>query len=328
MALSTKSTNYMLPRYPSRTPKKLQNAPSGYYSRILPSLPRRFALEDVAMRVRFAISLLAASLLPGSLQATPLEAAAVHSAAVVSLDGPGWLLAPDPQNVGRDGKWWERPAAGAKSASVPGIIQEAFPMYHGVAWYWRDLTPPANPHAEGRYLLRFWNVDYLADVWLNGVHVGRHEGACEPFVLDVTDAVRPQAVNRLAVRVLNPTDAADRRHPPVGDRPHGQVAGVLEAGPRRQLGRPCRFGRIDRLARRPRRGPLRPPRSQDRPDPRTGQFPQRRPSRPSRRRSCCTSRRPRAARPWTLCNSIANFRCGDTADRGRIEGGAIPGLGN
>ena len=79
-------------------------------------------------------------------------------------------------------------------------------MYHGVAWYWRDFTPPANPHAQGRYLLRFWNVDYLADVWLNGVHVGRHEGACEPFVLDVTDAVKPQAVNHLAVRVLNPTN--------------------------------------------------------------------------------------------------------------------------
>ena len=36
--------------------------------------------------------------------------------------------------------------------------------------------------------------------------MGRHEGACEPFVLDVTDAVKPQAVNRIAVRVLNPTN--------------------------------------------------------------------------------------------------------------------------
>ena len=89
---------------------------------------------------------------------------------------------------------------------MPGILQEAFPRYHGVVWYWRDVTPPVNPHAQGRYLLRFWNVDYLADVWVNGVHVGRHEGACEPFVLDVTDAVKPQAVNRIAVRVLNPTN--------------------------------------------------------------------------------------------------------------------------
>ena len=152
-----------------------------------------------------SISLLASSFPAGGLHAAAPHAAAIKSAAVVSLDGPGWLLAPDPKNVGRDQKWWEKPAAEAKAARVPGILQEAFPMYHGVAWYWRDVTPPANPHAQGRCLLRFWNVDYLADVWLNGVHVGRHEGACEPFVLDVTDAVKPQAVNHLAVRVLNPT---------------------------------------------------------------------------------------------------------------------------
>ena len=89
---------------------------------------------------------------------------------------------------------------------MPGILQEVFPRYHGVAWYWCDCTPPANPHAGGRYLLRFWNVDYLADVWVNGSHVGQHEGACEPFLFDVTDALKPGAVNRIAVRVLNPTN--------------------------------------------------------------------------------------------------------------------------
>src|SRR5207248_855919 len=36
--------------------------------------------------------------------------------------------------------------------------------------------------------------------------VGGHEGGETPFVLDVTDAIRPGAVNRLAVRVLNPTN--------------------------------------------------------------------------------------------------------------------------
>jgi hypothetical protein len=132
--------------------------------------------------------------------------APMKSSTVVSLDGPAWLLAIDPKNVGRDQKWWQKPTAEVKATKVPWIIQDAFPTYHGVAWYWRDFSPPANPHAQGRYLLRFWNVDYLADVWLNGVHVGRHEGACEPFVLDVTDAIKPQSVNRLAVRVLNPTN--------------------------------------------------------------------------------------------------------------------------
>ena len=133
------------------------------------------------------------------------EESARRSAAVVSLDGPSWLLAPDPKNVGREQKWWEKPAADAKAANVPCTIEEVFPGCHGVAWYWRDFTAPANPHPQGRYLLRFWGVDYLADVWVNGVHVGQHEGANDPFVLDATAAVKPQAVNRIAVRVLNPT---------------------------------------------------------------------------------------------------------------------------
>lgn len=58
---------------------------------------------------------------------------------------------------------------------------DTFPGYHGVAWYWRDFAAPANPHQDGRYWLRFWAVDYKADVWLNGVPVGGHEGGETPF---------------------------------------------------------------------------------------------------------------------------------------------------
>lgn len=93
----------------------------------------------------------------------------------------------------------------AKRTKVPWIIQDAFPGYHGVAWYWREFVAPANSRPGGRYLLRFWAVDYLAEVWLNGICLGKHEGPESPFVLDATPAIRPRAANRLAVRVLNPT---------------------------------------------------------------------------------------------------------------------------
>ena len=79
-----------------------------------------------------------------------------------SLDGEGWLLGTDPENIGRDQQWFQSPTEGAKPARVPGIIQEQFPGYHGVAWFWREFESPANPHVGGRYLLRFWQVDYLA----------------------------------------------------------------------------------------------------------------------------------------------------------------------
>ena len=124
---------------------------------------------------------------------------------IVTLDGNDWLLATDPQNVGRQQQWFNAPRPEAKPTEVPWIIQEPFPGYHGVAWYWRNFKAPQNPNSEGRYLIRFWAVDYLAEVWLNGRPVGSHEGGETPFTLDVTDAIKPGKENRLAVRVLNPT---------------------------------------------------------------------------------------------------------------------------
>jgi hypothetical protein len=121
------------------------------------------------------------------------------------LDGE-WLIATDPQNVGREMRWERGPVPEAKTTRVPSIIQEVFPAYHGVAWYWREFVAPAHRHADERCLIRFGAVDYLADVWVNGVHVGQHEGGETPFVVDAAKAFKLQGSNRLAVRVLNPTN--------------------------------------------------------------------------------------------------------------------------
>ncbi|MCU0960661.1 MAG: hypothetical protein MUF48_11205, partial [Pirellulaceae bacterium] len=138
-------------------------------------------------------------------QAIGAEAAhAVSPSPVISLDGQ-WLLATDPQNVGRDQQWWTAPRPDAKVTKVPWIIQDAFPGYHGVAWYYRDFVVPANPHTAGRTVLRFWQVDYKCDVWLNDVPLGSHEGGESVFEFDVTDCAKVGETNRLAVRVLNPT---------------------------------------------------------------------------------------------------------------------------
>lgn len=126
-------------------------------------------------------------------------------AGVYPLDGTDWLLKVDESNRGREMRWAMQPTSDAKPTKVPWVIQDAFPDYHGVAWYWREFQAPANVHRQGRYLLRFQAVDYLGEVWVNGLRVGVHEGGEEPFVLDVTDAIKPTHTNLLAVRVLNPT---------------------------------------------------------------------------------------------------------------------------
>jgi hypothetical protein len=136
--------------------------------------------------------------------ATPSHAGTASSS-VISLDGNDWLLATDAKNVGRTEQWFRSPRPEAKKAKVPFVIQDTFPGYGGLAWYWREFAAPVNEQPEGRYLLRFWAVHYKADVWVNDALVGGHEGGEDPFVFDVTQVIKPGQANRLAVRVLNPT---------------------------------------------------------------------------------------------------------------------------
>ncbi len=116
-----------------------------------------------------------------------------------------WKIATDPENRGRADGWFKGVRPEAQEASVPGIIQQAFPSYHGVAWYWHSFHAAFGGAADDRTLIRFGAVDYLADVWLNGKHIGAHEGGETPFEFDVTDSLWPGGENLLAVRVLNPT---------------------------------------------------------------------------------------------------------------------------
>ena len=94
--------------------------------------------------MRKSLLKIAACLLAGALFQGTATADGPVSARVMSLDGP-WLLECDPQNVGREKQWYTAATPEAKPTRVPWIIQEVFPGYHGVAWYWRELTPPANP---------------------------------------------------------------------------------------------------------------------------------------------------------------------------------------
>jgi hypothetical protein len=116
------------------------------------------------------------------------------------------VIATDARNAGHEQRWFLAPRPDAKAVSIPSIIQETYPAYHGVVWYWRRIEVAPHPYVNGRYLLRFNAVDYLSEVWLNGVQVGGHEGGETPFTLDITSSVRPGKDNLLAVRVLNPSD--------------------------------------------------------------------------------------------------------------------------
>jgi len=77
------------------------------------------------------------------------------------------------------------------------------PYYRGPSWYRLTLPQPA-PRAGRRTFLEFDGAALVADVWINGRHLGRHEGGYARFRFDISDALLAGA-NTLAVRVDNAT---------------------------------------------------------------------------------------------------------------------------
>lgn len=73
--------------------------------------------------------------------------------------------------------------------------------YRGVGWYRRDLTVISAAPGARRYL-EFDGAALAADVWVNGVHVGRHDGGYARFRFDVMPYLKAGR-NVLAVRVDN-----------------------------------------------------------------------------------------------------------------------------
>ena len=57
------------------------------------------------------------------------------------------------------------------------------------AWYRRSFHVPAG-WKDHRVLIRFGAVMYRCSVWLNGRHIGEHEGGYTPFHIQAQDAVR------------------------------------------------------------------------------------------------------------------------------------------
>ena len=71
-------------------------------------------------------------------------------------------------------------------------------------WYHRTFNVPSSWNIN-KLLLHFGAVDWQADVWVNGIKVGRHTGGYTPFSFDITAALH-KGENTLDVRVVDTTD--------------------------------------------------------------------------------------------------------------------------
>lgn len=75
-------------------------------------------------------------------------------------------------------------------------------MYQGIGWYRRTFQSPASWRGR-RVFVRFGAASLVADVFLNGTHLGQHRGGFTAFCYELTQGLRLGSKNVLAVKVDN-----------------------------------------------------------------------------------------------------------------------------
>jgi beta-glucuronidase len=91
----------------------------------------------------------------------------------------------------------------SESLKVPGdwnTQEERLLLYEGTIWYKKSFDYQRKP--DTRLFVYFGAANYIADVYLNGQKLGRHEGGFTPFNFEITKLVRDTG-NFLIVKVDN-----------------------------------------------------------------------------------------------------------------------------
>jgi beta-glucuronidase len=114
-----------------------------------------------------------------------------------------WDLRFDPEGQGLQAGW-AKGFPGGRPVAVPASWNDQFEDgrdYLGSTWYQTRFDLPWGwDAARQRIVLRFNSVNYMAEVWLNGVRLGQHEGGHLPFEFDLMPHVKREG-NVLVVRV-------------------------------------------------------------------------------------------------------------------------------
>src|SRR5712664_4239246 len=91
----------------------------------------------------------------------------------------------------------------SESLKVPGdwnTQRERLLLYEGTIWYKKSFDYQRKENT--RLFVYFGAANYIADVYLNGEKIGRHEGGFTPFNFEITKLVRDKS-NSMIVKVEN-----------------------------------------------------------------------------------------------------------------------------
>ncbi|MET0365547.1 MAG: glycoside hydrolase family 2 TIM barrel-domain containing protein, partial [Sphingobium sp.] len=109
--------------------------------------------------------------------------------ATPGFDDSGWETVSVPHSWNRIGEYALKRSADSNNKE-------------GVGWYRLNLTAPAATKGQRQYL-DFGAVANIADVWVNGVHIGQHRGAFTRFRYDVTAQWKAGQPNLIVVKADN-----------------------------------------------------------------------------------------------------------------------------
>ncbi len=133
-----------------------------------------------------------------------------------------WDFQIDPDETGAKQGWFNG-LPDARPMAVPGSWNEQYEdifNYFGLAWYVKKTYIPKNWQGE-RVYIRVGSACYFGTVYVNGQEVGSHEGGHLPFEFDITNLVKWERENTIAISVEN--------HIKPTRVPSGNMGGGMEA---------------------------------------------------------------------------------------------------
>jgi beta-glucuronidase len=116
-----------------------------------------------------------------------------------------WDFQIDPDQMGENQGWFNGLQRGCRAIAVPGSWNEQYEdiyNYLGLAWYVKPTYFPQS-WREQRVFLRIGSACYFSTVYFNGVKIGTHEGGHLPFAFEITEHIRWQAENIIAISLEN-----------------------------------------------------------------------------------------------------------------------------
>jgi beta-mannosidase len=181
---------------------------------------------------------------------------------IVDLNGSDWRLGQAPPGASPERASWHElnQVIDWVPATVPGNVRadlmaagklpeislgrqsEASQWVDNHCWWMvRPLSVDQTPTTRVHLVLR--GVDYVSDLFLNGQHLGRHEGMFSPQVHDITHLLASE--NRLAVRIVGSRWLPDKRSSPAErllNQIEARIGGLAGPFPHRRDTLKCQMG--------------------------------------------------------------------------------------